>query len=88
MWQTDFTYLKIIGWGWPYLSTILDGFSHYVIAWELCPGMTSRDVTETLEIAMQASNLEKPNPKRPSRNGVCTINGTPRNMKMMSKTLA
>ena len=22
--QTDFTYLKIIGWGWFYLSTILD----------------------------------------------------------------
>ena len=24
MWQTDFTYFKITGWGWYYLSTILD----------------------------------------------------------------
>ncbi len=40
MWQTDFTYLKIIGWGWMYLSTILDDFSRYVIAWKLCTGMT------------------------------------------------
>ena len=47
-WQTDFTYLKIIGWGWMYLSTILDDFSRYVVAWKLCTSMTSRDVTETL----------------------------------------
>ncbi len=24
MWQTDFTYFKILGWGWYYLSTVLD----------------------------------------------------------------
>ena len=35
MWQTDFTYFKIIGWGWMYLSTVLDDFSRYIIAWKL-----------------------------------------------------
>ncbi len=59
MWQTDFTYLKIIGWGWMYLSTILDDFSRYVIAWKLCTSMTSRDVTETLELALQASGCDQ-----------------------------
>ena len=58
-WQTDFTYLKIIGWGWMYLSTILDDFSRYVVAWKLCTGMTSRDVTETLELALQASGCDQ-----------------------------
>ena len=36
LWQTNFTYLKVIGWGWFYLSTILDDFSRYIIAWKLC----------------------------------------------------
>ena len=31
MWQTDFTYFKIIGWGWYYLSTILDDYSRYIV---------------------------------------------------------
>jgi putative transposase len=45
LWQTDFTYLKVIGWGWFYLSTILDDFSRYIIAWKLCTGMAATDVT-------------------------------------------
>ena len=31
LWQTDFTYLKVLGWGWFYLSTILDDYSRYII---------------------------------------------------------
>jgi putative transposase len=48
LWQTDFTYLKVIGWGWFYLSTVLDDFSRYIIAWKLCPTMKAEDVTATL----------------------------------------
>jgi putative transposase len=55
LWQTDFTYLKIIGWGWYYLSTILDDYSRYIIAWKLCTTMRTDDVTETLEVALVAS---------------------------------
>ena len=59
LWQTDFTYFKIIGWGWYYLSTILDDFSRYIIAWKLCVTMRAEDVTETLELALQASGCDQ-----------------------------
>ena len=55
LWQTDFTYLKVTGWGWFYLSTVLDDFSRYIVAWKLCTTMKAEDVTDTLELALQAS---------------------------------
>jgi transposase InsO family protein len=58
MWQTDFTYLKVVGWGWFYLSTILDDYSRYVIGWKLCGNMRAEDVTDTLDIALAASGCD------------------------------
>ena len=58
LWQTDFTYLKVIGWGWFYLSTILDDFSRYIIAWKLCTTMRADDVTDTLQLALTASGCD------------------------------
>ncbi|OWU72689.1 integrase [Phaeobacter sp. 22II1-1F12B] len=59
LWQTDFTYLKVIGSGWFYLSTILDDYSRYIIAWKLCTTMKSGDVTDTLDLALQASGCDQ-----------------------------
>ena len=79
LWQTDFTYLKIIGWGWQYLSTILDDYSRYVIAWKLCANMKAEDVTDTLELALQASGCDQANvvhkPRLLSDNGASYISG-------------
>ena len=61
LWQTDFTYLKVIGWGWLYLSTVLDDFSRYIVAWKLCTTMRAGDVTDTLELALNASGLATAN---------------------------
>src|SRR5215470_13671998 len=58
LWQTDFTYLKVIGWGWFYLSTVLDDFSRYIIAWKLCTTMKAEDVTDTLDMALKASGID------------------------------
>ena len=59
LWQTDFTYLKVIGWGWFYLSSVLDDFSRYIIAWKLCTTMKAEDVTATLDLALRTSGLDQ-----------------------------
>ena len=59
MWQTDFTYFKIIGWGWMYLSTVLDDFSRYIISWKLCSTMRAEDVTDTLDMALRSIRLRQ-----------------------------
>ena len=79
MWQTDFTYLKIIGWGWQYLSTILDDYSRYIIAWKLCTTMKAEDVTDTLEMALTASGCDQAHvrhkPRLLSDNGSSYVSG-------------
>ncbi len=44
--------------GWFYLSTILDDFSRYIVAWKFCTTMKADDVTDTLELALTAAGLE------------------------------
>ena len=79
LWQTDFTYFKIIGWGWMYLSTILDDFSRYIISWKLCSTMKTSDVTDTLNMALVASGCDQANvahkPRLLSDNGASYISG-------------
>jgi len=68
IWQTDFTYFKIIDWGWYppvkrrgwyYLSTVIDDYSRYILAWKQSPTMASGDVEETLNLALKKSGLEE-----------------------------
>ena len=79
LWQTDFTYLKVINSGWFYLSTILDDYSRYVIAWKLCTTMKASDVTDTLSLALLASGCDNARvihkPRLLSDNGSSYISG-------------
>ncbi len=79
LWQTDFTYLKVTGWGWFYLSSVLDDFSRYILAWKLCTTMKAQDVTDTLSLALAASGLDQATvahrPRLLSDNGSSYISG-------------
>lgn len=72
MWQTDFTYLKVVAWGQYFLSTILDDYSRYIIHWELCSSMKQEDVSRCVEAALIKAGLDRScPPKLLSDNGPC-----------------
>lgn len=77
LWQTDFTYFEIKGWGWYYLATVIDDYSRYVIHWKLFTTMTATDVTELLEEAMRVTGVDHPRirhrPRLLSDNGPCYV---------------
>ncbi len=77
LWQTDFTYFKVVGWGWFYLSTILDDYSRYILSWKLFTTMNASDVQETLDIAIEKTGVDqvkvKHKPRLLSDNGPCYI---------------
>jgi putative transposase len=77
LWQTDFTYLKVVRWGWYYLSTVMDDFSRYIIAWQLCRTMKAEDVKNTLDMAIEKTGVEHVRvvhrPRLLSDNGGCFI---------------
>jgi putative transposase len=79
LWQTDFTYLHVVSWGWYYLSTVLDDYSRYILAWTLRTSMGATDVMETLDVARAAAGVERvPVVHRPrllSDNGPCYVSG-------------
>lgn len=83
LWQTDFTYFKITGWGWYYFSSILDDYSRYIITWKLFSSMSSDDVQELLDQAMAKTGITKikvrHRPRLLSDNGPCYVSGQLKN---------
>lgn len=77
LWQTDFTYFKVIGWGWYYLSTVLDDYSRYILAWKLFDTMNASDVQQTLDMAIARTGVDqirvKHRPRLLSDNGPCYV---------------
>jgi transposase InsO family protein len=79
LWQTDFTYFKIVGWGWYYLSTVMDDYSRYIISWKLFSSMTADDVKQTLDLAVERTGVDnvhvRHRPRLLSDNGPCYLSG-------------
>lgn len=71
-WQIDFTYLKVIAWGWYFLGTVMDDYSRFIIAWELSTEMKSADSEHVIRKALTNTGLKEHNrPRILSDNGPC-----------------
>jgi putative transposase len=77
LWQTDFTYFKIAGWGGYYLSTVLDDYSRYIISWDLTDSMSTEDVKTPLERTIAKTGVDdvkvRHKPRLLSYNGPCYL---------------
>lgn len=58
-WHIDISYINIHG-TFYYLTTILDGYSRYVVHWEIRPSMTERDELVVLQRAREKFPHETP----------------------------
>ena len=61
------------------MSTVLDDFSRYILAWKLCTTMTATDVSDTLDVALKAVGLKqvrvRHRPRLLSDNGPSYVSG-------------
>ena len=70
---------KLPSWGWYSLSTVLDDYSRYIIAWRLSPTMGAGDVKDTLDDAIMITGVDqvtvRHRPRLLSDNGPAYVSG-------------
>ena len=57
-WQLDATYMKVAGWGWYFLISVLDDVSRRILAWRLQSKMDGAAFSEVVHDALVATGLE------------------------------
>lgn len=57
MWATDGAYLKVLGWGYYYLVTVLDDYSRFILAWRLQTDMTATSLIEVVQETVEKTGL-------------------------------
>src|SRR6266496_4107448 len=57
MWASDGAYLKVPGWGYYYLVTVLDDYSRFILAWRLQLDMTAGSLIEVVQDAVEKTGM-------------------------------
>ena len=58
-WHVDISYINVAG-TFYYLTSMLDGYSRYIVHWEIRESMTERDVETIVQRALEQHPGEKP----------------------------
>jgi len=57
LWATDCSYLKIAGWGYYYLVTVMDDFSRFIRAWQLKTYMSANSLIDVTQQAVDWTGM-------------------------------
>ncbi len=57
MWAIDGAYLKVVGWSYYYLVTVLDDYSRFILAWRPQPDMTAASLIEVVQEAVEVTGM-------------------------------
>ncbi len=57
LWATDGSYLKIPGWGYYYLVTVMDDFSRFILAWQLKTDMAADSLIDVTQEAIDLTGM-------------------------------
>jgi len=57
LWATDCAHLKVIGWGWYYLVTVMDDYSRFILAWELQSDMAATSLIDVVQKAVDITGM-------------------------------
>jgi transposase InsO family protein len=57
LWATDCAHLKIMGWGWYYLVTVMDDYSRFILAWELKSDMAAGSLIDVIQQAVDLTGM-------------------------------
>ena len=57
LWPSDCCHLKVIGWGWYYLVTVMDDFSRFILSWDLKTDMTGGSIEDVVQQAVDFTGM-------------------------------
>jgi putative transposase len=57
LWATDCCHLRVAGWGWYYLVTVMDDFSRLILGWDLKTDMAGRSLEDVVQLAVDLTGM-------------------------------